>query len=95
MGHPAGAQVIFSSDLVADAKRRCEYIYINNDVAVGTGKDFPPHKHDYEEIFLFLSTRSQGHNHAWSEKSSFGLAKAARRKNWFSPLHPPYTLLLE
>jgi len=53
---PSGANVIFSSDLVADAKTKIEYIYITGDVAVGTGKDFPPHKHDYEEIFLFLST---------------------------------------
>ena len=54
--HPAGARVIFSGDLIADAKTKIEYIYITGDVAVGTGKDFPPHKHNYEEIFLFLST---------------------------------------
>lgn len=54
--HPAGAKVIFSSDLIANAKTKIEYIYVTSDVTVGTGKDFPPHKHDYEEIFLFLST---------------------------------------
>ena len=51
-----GPRVIFSNDLIADAKTKIEYGYITGDTAVGTGEDFVPHKHDYEEIFLFLGT---------------------------------------
>jgi hypothetical protein len=48
--------VIFSSDLIANAKTKVEYGFITGDTAVGNGVDFVPHKHDYEEIFLFLGT---------------------------------------
>ena len=51
-----GPRVIFSNELIADAKTKIEYGYITGDTAVGTGEDFVPHKHDYEEIFLFLGT---------------------------------------
>ena len=54
-----GPRVIFSNDLVANAKTKVEYGYITGDTAVGTGEDFVPHKHDYEEIFLFLGTDPQ------------------------------------
>ena len=54
-----GARVIFSSDLIANAKTKVEYGYITGDTAIGTGEDFVPHKHDYEEIFLFLGTDPQ------------------------------------
>ena len=57
--HGAGAKEIFSSDLIANAKTKIEYVYITNDTTVGAGKDFPPHRHDYEEIFLFLGTDPQ------------------------------------
>ena len=55
----AGAKMIFSSDLIANAKTKIEYLYITGDTAIGTGEDFPPHKHEYEEIFLFLGTDPQ------------------------------------
>src|SRR5512136_908446 len=55
----AGAKEIFSGELIANAKTKIEYIYITSDATIGTGKDFPPHKHDYEEIFLFLGTDPQ------------------------------------
>jgi len=55
----AGAKVIFSSDLIANAKTKIEYLYITRDTTVGTGEDFPPHKHDYGEIFLLLGTDPQ------------------------------------
>jgi hypothetical protein len=55
----AGAKVIYSGDLIANAKTKIEYLYITGDIAVGTGEDFFPHKHDYEEIFLFLGTDPQ------------------------------------
>jgi len=51
-----GPRVIFSNELIANAKTKIEYGYITGDTAVGTGDDFVPHKHDYEEIFLFLGT---------------------------------------
>lgn len=51
-----GPRVIFSNDLIPDARTKIEYGYITGDTAVGTGEDFVPHKHDYEEIFLFLGT---------------------------------------
>ena len=51
-----GPRVIFSNDFIADAHTKIEYGFITGDINVGTGKDFNPHKHDYEEIFLFLGT---------------------------------------
>jgi hypothetical protein len=51
-----GPRVIFSNELVENAETKIEYGYITGDTAVGTGEDFVPHKHDYEEIFLFLGT---------------------------------------
>ncbi len=54
-----GPRVIFSNDLIANAKTKVEYMYITGDTAVGTGEDFVPHKHNYEEIFLFLGTDPQ------------------------------------
>jgi hypothetical protein len=54
-----GPRVIFSSDLIVNAKTKVEYGYIIGDTAVGNGEDFVPHKHNYEEIFLFLGTDPQ------------------------------------
>lgn len=54
-----GPRVIYSSDLLAGARTKVEYGYITGDTAVGNGEDFVPHKHDYEEIFLFLGTDPQ------------------------------------
>jgi hypothetical protein len=54
-----GPRVIFSNDLIRNAKTKIEYGYITGDTAVGTGEDFVPHKHNYEEIFLFLGTDPQ------------------------------------
>jgi hypothetical protein len=51
-----GPRVIFSNDFIADATTKIEYGYITGDVNIGNGEDFNPHKHDYEEIFLFLGT---------------------------------------
>ena len=54
-----GPRVIFSGDLIANAKTKVEYGYITGDTIVGNGEDFVPHKHNYEEIFLFLGTDPQ------------------------------------
>ncbi len=54
-----GPRVIFSSDLIANAKTKVEYGYVTGDTNVGNGEDFVPHKHNYEEIFLFLGTDPQ------------------------------------
>lgn len=55
----AGVREIFSNDLIANAKTKIEYGYHTADAKIGTGEDFPPHKHEYEEIFLFLGTNPQ------------------------------------
>lgn len=51
-----GPRVIFSNDLISGATTKIEYGFITGDINVGNGEDFNPHKHDYEEIFLFLGT---------------------------------------
>lgn len=54
-----GPRVIFSKSLVKDANSIVEYGYISGDTVIGNGQDFTPHKHDYEEIFLFLGTNAE------------------------------------
>jgi len=54
-----GPRVIFSKQLVNDANSIIEYGYVSGDTAIGNGQDFKPHKHDYEEIFLFLGTNHE------------------------------------
>ena len=54
-----GPRVIFSKQLVKDANSIVEYGFISGDTIVGNGQDFTPHKHDYEEIFLFLGTNPE------------------------------------
>jgi hypothetical protein len=55
-----GPRVIFSNDLIANAKTKVEYGYVLGDQTVGSGNDLVQvHKHDYEEIFLFLGTDPQ------------------------------------
>jgi hypothetical protein len=55
-----GPKVIFSNDLMANAKTKIEYGYVLGDQVVGGGDDLVQvHKHDYEEIFLFLGTDPQ------------------------------------
>ncbi len=51
-----GPRVIFSNERVKDATTIVEYGYVTGDLLVGDGQDFEPHKHNYEEIFLFLGT---------------------------------------
>lgn len=52
-----GPMVIFSKDRVKEADSIVEYGIISADVAIGEGGYVTePHKHDYEEIFLFLGT---------------------------------------
>jgi len=54
-----GPRVIFSNELISNATTKVEYGFITGDTAVGNGADFVPHKHNYEEIFLFLGTDPQ------------------------------------
>jgi hypothetical protein len=51
-----GPRVIFSNDFIKGATTKVEYGFLTGDKIVGNGEDFNPHKHDYEEIFLFLGT---------------------------------------
>ncbi len=62
-----GAREIFSSKLIANAKTNIEYLYITADTTFGTGEDFPPHKHEYEEIFLSLGSDPQDMGNLGSE----------------------------
>ena len=57
---PHGLRVIFSNDLIANATTKIEYGYILGDEVIGGGTGLVvPHKHDYDEIFLFLGTDPQ------------------------------------
>ena len=51
-----GPRVIFSPDRVPEGNSIIEYGIISSDVTIGDGFITEPHKHDYEEIFLFLGT---------------------------------------
>jgi len=51
-----GPMVIFSKNFVEESNSIIEYGIISGDITIGTGEAPPPHKHDYEEIFLFLGT---------------------------------------
>lgn len=52
-----GPMVIFSPNFVKEANSIVEYGIISGDIATGADKYVTePHKHDYEEIFLFLGT---------------------------------------
>ena len=57
-----GPRVIISKDLVSDANTIVEYGFISGDLTMGqtqSDKDFASHRHDYEEVFLFLGTDPQ------------------------------------
>jgi hypothetical protein len=54
-----GPRVIISKELVPAANTIVEYGFISGDLTMGqaqSNKDFASHKHDYEEVFLFLGT---------------------------------------
>jgi uncharacterized RmlC-like cupin family protein len=51
-----GPRVIFSPDRIKEGNSIIEYGIISGDVTIGDGYVTEPHKHDYEEIFLFLGT---------------------------------------
>ena len=50
---------VFSGKRVKDSNGMIHFGFITEDVTLGTGEDFHPHKHDYSEIFLFLGTNPQ------------------------------------
>ena len=51
-----GPRVMMSPDRVKAAGSIIEYGIISGDVTIGEGYVTEPHKHDYDEIFLFLGT---------------------------------------
>lgn len=51
-----GPRIIFSPDRVKEANSIVEYGIVSGDVTIGDGFITEPHKHDYEEIFVFLGT---------------------------------------
>lgn len=54
-----GPRVIFSHHSYKDAGAFIEYGIISGDVTIGAGDVTLPHRHDYEEIFLFLGTNPE------------------------------------
>ena len=56
-----GPRVIFSHSFVKESDTMVEYGLISGDTVIGdTDKNVTePHKHDYEEIFLFLGTNPE------------------------------------
>jgi hypothetical protein len=62
-----GPLVIFSDDFLKGATTKVEYGFIMGDTEIGTGKGFGAHKHDYEEIFLFLGTNPRDTNYLGAE----------------------------
>jgi hypothetical protein len=57
-----GPRVIISGALVPAASTIVEYGFISGDLTMGqatSDKDFSFHKHEYEEVFLFLGTDPQ------------------------------------
>ncbi|MGD1120060.1 MAG: hypothetical protein ABR886_11340 [Dehalococcoidales bacterium] len=51
-----GPLVIFSQTLMPEANSIIEYGIVSGDMVIGDGSFVNKHKHDYEEIFLFLGT---------------------------------------
>jgi hypothetical protein len=57
-----GPRVIMSKDLVPNAHTIVEYGFVSGDLTMGQARsaiDFEAHKHDYDEVFLFLGTDSK------------------------------------
>jgi hypothetical protein len=51
-----GPMVIFSKRFVPEANTIIEYGIVTGDMTIGDGSFVNKHKHDYEEIFMFLGT---------------------------------------
>jgi hypothetical protein len=54
--YDTGPMVIFSKDFVPEANTIIEYGIVSGDMVIGDGSFVNKHKHDYEEIFMFLGT---------------------------------------
>jgi hypothetical protein len=54
--YDTGPLVIFSKDRVPEASSIVEYGIVTGDMTIGDGSFVNKHKHDYEEIFMFLGT---------------------------------------
>jgi len=51
-----GPLIIFSKSFVPEANTIIEYGIVTGDMVIGDGSFVNKHKHDYEEIFMFLGT---------------------------------------
>jgi hypothetical protein len=54
--YDTGPLVMFSKDFVPEANTIVEYGIVSGDMTIGDGSFVNKHKHDYEEIFMFLGT---------------------------------------
>jgi uncharacterized RmlC-like cupin family protein len=74
-----GPRVMFSPDRVREGNSIIEYGIISGDVTIGDGYITEPHKHDYEEIFLFLGTDPKNTSDLGAEVE-FWLGEGAERE---------------
>jgi hypothetical protein len=54
-----GPRVIISKKAIPDCNTVVEYCFVTGDTTIGNGSDFDPHKHNYEEIFIFMGTNPE------------------------------------
>jgi hypothetical protein len=54
--YDTGPLVIFSKERIKEASSIIEYGIVSGDMTIGDGSFVSKHKHDYEEIFMFLGT---------------------------------------
>jgi hypothetical protein len=62
-----GPLIIFSKAFVPEANSIIEYGIVTGDMVIGDGSFVNKHKHDYEEIFMFLGTDAKDPNDLGAE----------------------------
>jgi len=63
-----GPRLIFSNDVIREATVKIEYGFVMRDTTLlNTSPNYGAHKHDYEEIFLFLGTDPSDTNYLGAE----------------------------
>ena len=62
-----GPLIIFSKSFVPEANTIIEYGIVSGDMVIGDGSFVNKHKHDYEEIFMFLGTNPKDPNDLGAE----------------------------
>ena len=73
-----GPRIIFSPDRVPEGNSIIEYGIVTGDITIGDGFVTEPHKHDYDEIFLFLGT-DRNHTEILGAEVEFWLGEGEER----------------